>query len=363
MVHDLLHNKNDPLLSSILDRMTKNDPTVSKDRQTILRAASHSSDIIMKSLKLDLTRTLRTRRQHRRQFEQRLLERWRKPIDLLEILIEICLQAGARLNDSHKNTTAKTPDYAFAVLRELHVRACQISYEILALLKAGFADGAHARWRTLYEIAVTSFFISHQGQEIAKRYLHYEVVETYREMLEYQKHYSELGYKPLTGHEVDRIKVIYDNVLRTYGTNFGKPYGWIPESTLKDRTFAGIEKFERLDKIRPYYIMACHNVHSGPKGTRFRLGVFKGGRHKSILLAGPSNYGLADPGQGAAISLSQITTCLLSTRPTLRTVTTMMLALKLVEEIGSAFVATQSQIEKEERIAVSEPRSVVGIPN
>ena len=136
----MLHNKNDPLLSSILDRMTKNDPTVSKDRQTILRAASHSSDIIMKSLKLDLTRTLRTRRQHRRQFEQRLLERWRKPIDLLEILIEICLQAGARLNDSHKNTTAKTPDYAFAVLKNY---TCRLSDQ---LRNTCFAKGWLRRW-------------------------------------------------------------------------------------------------------------------------------------------------------------------------------------------------------------------------
>jgi hypothetical protein len=327
------------------------DTSVSKDTQAIMAVASRRSAIIAKSLKLNLTKTLHTRRVYRRQFEQRLLERWQKPIDLLEILIEMCMRAGAELNNPNKSKTTKPDDYLFYVLRRLHARACQISYEILSLLKAGFADGAQARWRTLYEIAVISYFITHQGQEIAKHYLQYEIVETYKEMLEYQQHCSQLGYEPLTNHEVRSIKSIYDEVIRTYGRSFGKPYGWIPEGILKKRTFVGIEKFERFDKLRPYYIMACHNVHSGPKGLKFRLGVFKGGRHKTVLLAGASNYGLADPGQGAAISLSQITSCLPSTRPTIRTITTMMVTLRLVDEIGSAFVEAQSQIEREERTA------------
>jgi hypothetical protein len=140
------------------------------------------------------------------------------------------------------------------------------------------------------------------------------LVENYKETFEYQQHCSQLGYKPLADREITRIKDLYDNVIKTYGKSFGKPYGWIPESILKGHvTFARIEKFERFDKLRPYYLMACHNVHSGPKAITFRLGIFKGGRHKTLLLAGASNYGLADPGQGAAISLSQITSCLLST--------------------------------------------------
>ena len=36
----------------------------------------------------------------------------------------------------------------------LQRRGCQVSAEIVTRLAAGFADGAMARWRTLFEIAV-----------------------------------------------------------------------------------------------------------------------------------------------------------------------------------------------------------------
>jgi hypothetical protein len=359
----LSNPQDDPLFASILRGTKLGGTSIPKDTQAFLALASRGSEAIVASLNRRLTKSLRAKRRYRRQFERRLFDRWQKPVDLLEILIEVCLQAGARLKDTSKSSNAVSHDYLFHVLRKLHARSCQISYEILCLLKAGFADGAHARWRTLYEIAVISYFIHHQGQECAKRYLQYEIVENYKEMLEYQQHCSQLGYEPLADSEIIRIGELYDNVIKTYGRSFGKPYGWIPDNILKGyRTFAGIEKFERFDKLRPYYIMACHNVHSGPKAITFRLGIFKRGRHKTVLLAGGSNYGLADPGQGAAISLSQITSCLLSTRPTIRNIISMMVTLRLVDEIRSAFVDVQ--IEKEERIAsVNESRKDRGKQN
>jgi len=215
------------------------------------------------------------------------------------------------------------------------------------LLKAGLADGAHARWRTLHEIAVIACFIKDRGQEVAKRYLHYGIIETYREFLQYQKHCPTLGYEPPTDEEQHRIQTMHDEVVSMYGGDFRDKYGWIPKQVLKRKTFDELEKSVHLDKLRPYYMMACHNVHSGPKGIQFRLGLLKRGPRGSIILAGPSNYGLADPGQGTAISLSQTTTCLLSIRPTIERLSIMSVILKLVEEINLAFCEVQRQIEKE----------------
>jgi len=325
----------------------------------VIKIASTSSEAIVEALHRNPSKSLRSQRQFREQFENRLLERWQKPIDLLEILVAFCLQAGASLKYSTKSGQTRSPsdDFLFYVLRNLHARGCQVANEILSLLKAGFADGAHARWRTLYEIAVISCFIKNHGQESAKRYLQYESVENYKEMLEYQRHYSELGYEPIPEKTIKGLSDAYQDIIKRYGRAFGRPYGWIPENTLKDRSFAGIEKSEHFDKLRPYYILACHNVHSGPKAIRFRLGIFRGGRHRAVVLAGASNYGLADPGQGAAISLSQITTCFLSTRPTIRNLTSMMVTLRLVDEIRTAFVEVQNQIEREEQAAVTQSNS------
>ena len=53
--------------------------------------------------------------------------------------------------------------------------------------------------------------------------------------------------------------------------------------------------------------MASHNVHANPKGVFFKLGMLA---ESQVLLAGPSNAGLADPGHGAALSLSRVTAAL-----------------------------------------------------
>jgi len=354
MRHHLTSNKNDWILSLILEKIgkSKKAPSLSPSRlaKTVVSTiVPKYADLIVKSVKSNLPEILERRRTHERDFEERLLERWKKPLDLLEVLVEISLESGAEVNSEYRSTAAKSHDYVFDVLTRLQARSCQISDEILRLLKAGLADGAHARWRTLHEIAVISYFVKREGQEVAERYLDYGIVETYRESLQYRKHCQQLGQEPPTKEELDRLEMAYDKVLEKYGSDFGAKYGWIPEKVSKERTFAGIEKSVGLDKHRPYYMMACHNVHSGPKGIQFRLGLglLRRPLRTPIILAGPSNYGLADPGQETAISLAQTTTCLLSTRPTIERVSIMGAITKLVDEIQLAFCEAQAQIEKE----------------
>ncbi|NJM53745.1 MAG: hypothetical protein HC846_10380 [Blastocatellia bacterium] len=86
----------------------------------------------------------------------------------------------------------------FEVLLSLYARACLVSSEILVLLKAGFPDGSHARWRTLHEIAVVAMFIEKHGKEVAERYLLHEYVEDYKGAMQHQK-YCEISKNiPLT---------------------------------------------------------------------------------------------------------------------------------------------------------------------
>jgi hypothetical protein len=269
----------------------------------------------------------------------------------------MCYDAGKELNNECGSAAANSNDYVFSALTGLHARGCQVSHEILALLRAGFPDGAHARWRTLHEIAVTAHFIKDEGPEIAKRYLHHEITQTYKDALAYQEHARRLGYEPLTERELTLVETRSQGILEMYGKDFREDYGWVPRSILSNPNFAELEKYVKMDHLRPYYRMASQNVHSGPKGISVKLGLIRNGSHISKLLAGPSNYGLADPSQCAAISLNQMTTCLLSTRPTLQRVSIMKAMQKLVEQINSSFAETQVHIEKEEEKAEKEDAS------
>ena len=64
-----------------------------------------------------------------------------------------------------------------------------------------------------------------------------------------------------------------------------------------------------------------------------------------ILLAGPSNLGLADPGHGTALSLTQITATLVSTASTLDSLTELTVLMRLEEETGTAFLEAHKDAE------------------
>jgi hypothetical protein len=94
-------------------------------------------------------------------------------------------------------------------------------------------------------------------------------------------------------------------VIAKYGPDFAKgDYGWAGHHLGKTKpTFRNIEAAMQIDHFRAHYRLASHNVHANPKGVFFKLGTLA---ESQVLLAGPSNAGLADPGHGAAISLSRI---------------------------------------------------------
>jgi len=317
-------------------------------KNVMLKTLPEAAEILSNALKSKSSRMLKERRKINRSFEKRLMKRWAKPIDLLEMFYVIAFEVGEEFNKEYREEAAKNNDYLFDALTRIHARACQVCFEIITLLKSGLADGAHARWRTLHELAVISLFIKEHGQDIAKRFLDYEVVENYREAVDYQKHCEELGYEPLTIVEFKEIEKKYADTCRKYGKDFKKSYGWIPKGMLSVRNFYEIEKSLKLSKFYPFYILASLNVHAGAKSLKFRLGLFQDSPKSDLLLAGPSNYGLADPGQSAAISLNQITFCLLASKPSMERLITMTTMHKIVNEICEAFVEVQFQIEREE---------------
>jgi len=299
---------------------------------------------ILKQLKRDAPAMLKNRRNETASFQERLAKRWRKPLDLLEMFLVIALETGENFNLEFRKKASKENDYVFEVLIRLHARACQITSEILALLKTGHADGAMARWRSLHEIAVVGFFIKENGKEVAERYLLYRAVESYKAAAQYQQYCKILGYKPFSAKKLEKIKFNYQCLIDRFGPAYKEKNGWAASALHKNSpTFADIEKEAKLAHLRPFYKMASHNVHADPQSIFFKLGLTD--KNQSVLLAGPSNTGLADPGEETAVSLGQITTALLLTKPNIDVFVICKIMAKLTQEIGEEFLAAQDALK------------------
>jgi Family of unknown function (DUF5677) len=264
--------------------------------QIIPEIVVKQSALLLKRLKRNAPEMLKRRRGETSAFESRLAKRWRKGMDLLEAFLEISLEAGSDFNQEFRAEATQQHDHVFEVLTRLHARACQISSEILALLRAGHAVGAHARWRSLHEITVVGMLIRSGGTEIAERYLLHDGIESYKAALLYREQSDRLGYEPMTDEEFQTVEAKYQQLLSRFGLSYRREYGWAATALNKENpTFRDLEDHVQLMHLRPFYKMASHNVHANPKGVFFKLGLYPAG--EEVLLAGPQRYGSCRPGR------------------------------------------------------------------
>jgi Family of unknown function (DUF5677) len=288
--------------------------------------------------------------------EQNLATMWAHPLFLLEAILALSHEAGdfvgsfltwRRERGDPENPCAET-------LLLIHARAARTTSEILALLSTGHADGANARWRTLHEITVTMLFLFEHGRagDLVERYLLHERMESWRGAREFQAHRQRLGYRGIQTKNLRLWQAEFTRLKSKYGAAFEESYGWargaLAAAGYKGKpTFALLEKAVEEDFMRPYYRMASHGVHAGPKGATWSLGLIERGE---VLLAGPSTAGLAEPGQCAARSMGLCTTVLLRLGPFNPTTAAMdALVQILAAEAPAAFVKVEKKLERQER--------------
>ncbi len=299
---------------------------------------------ILSGLMKDMPAMLKAHRKDMKGFEKRLHADWKKPFDLFEAFLVLAFEAGDEFNNEFRKDETEKENYVLETLTRLHARACQIASEVQVLLESGFADGAHARWRSLHEIAVVASFIKTHGNEVAERYLLHDNIESFKAASLHKKYYEILGDEPISQDEYNSVKAVRDELIVRFGNAYKNNYGWAASALNKDDpNFSDIEENSGLDHLRPYYKLASHNVHANPKGVMFRLGLL--GNARNILLAGPSNYGFTDPAQGTAFSLGLVTVTLLTVKPTIDNLVLSNILLKLETEIGEEFFKVQKEIE------------------
>lgn len=279
-------------------------------------------------------------------FRKRLYDRWKMPLECLRMLLTISRELGDSINEGIRKSTEATKNINLIdVVVRSHVRACQITDEIICLLEGGFADGAMARWRTLHEVAVVAQFVAGHGEDLAERYVLHQVVESKRAMVDYEKCRERLGYEPLHEDEVKAVEHSYDAAIVRFGPTFGSQYGWAAHHlNISKPTVVDIERAVGIDHLRAHYRMASHNVHANPKGVFFKLGLLD---ESQALLAGPSNAGLADPGNCAALSLAQVSAALGTLQPNLDTGVVLQIIDQLVSEVGELFEEARERLAED----------------
>ena len=279
-------------------------------------------------------------RQHREMvgFRRRLRQRWRDPFALLRMFMTVYRETGEVIANALIGTTANGRPLTAMVLIELHARSCQVLYEVITLIEGGFADGAMARSRTLHEIAVTAMFLQQGDEELTRRYLDHEVVESWKAVQKHVKYQARIAERPPSQKAQHTLKARYDAVVAKYNKPFKEQYGWAAAALKKDRpSFADIELATNVDHLRPYYQLASHPVHANPKGLYFKLGAFR--RRGRLALA--TNHGFVLPASSAIVSAIQTISALMMMAPSVDAMVNVKALQRLSRRVEEAFVRTQ----------------------
>ena len=179
-------SSSDESLKTILDNILKEnerdgtrlmDSSLNEEVRVLIKAKL--TNVLLEKLKSRVLNKLEASREIETEFEIAVYRTWRKPLDLMALLLNICLEVASELDAGYGGKPFIKRSCVQAALASQQANACLVFNEILHLLKSGFPSGTHSHWKTLHETACVSYFISHHGEEVAKRFLDYEVVENY----------------------------------------------------------------------------------------------------------------------------------------------------------------------------------------
>jgi len=245
-------------------------------------------------LRINRVKILRQLKREQRGFTQRLGRDWQQPLDSLLLLIWICRECGSSVNVAARSRATRAPSKKVEVLTRLHARACQTALEVHVLLSNGFADGALARWRTLYELDVVAAFVNRYGSSAAYLFTEHHVVCAKKHADAYNESAITLGLPKIPLPEYNRLVRKCRTLEKRYGKHFLGDYGWANIALKRPgrMTFRDIVNIVGYDHLRSDYATANSSIHATATSLYFRVGLHE--THDEVLLAGPSNLGLVD---------------------------------------------------------------------
>lgn len=227
---------------------------------------------------------------------------WGTAIDQLELLRHLVLEWNyAKLE--RREGCYVNPNTAFA-LNKLVLRAYEISGELTTLTRAGYADGALARWRSLHEICVVAMFLARRSDRCSEMYLSHHWIEELR-LLEVDR---ASGTARAVNTHRDRyesnLRLQKTKLVKKFGAAFASDNGWasVELGRLKT-TFRDLESQVGLETLRRGYQQANSIVHGGALATLTRISLGPVGIDGAEA---PPAYGCEVATNYAAASLSMM---------------------------------------------------------
>lgn len=254
------------------------------------------------------------------EFVARMEQSWGKCFAASQTMYTIAVETAEEyshfVSDNSGSECVKEKQYTMLVLQHIHGRACQEFLEILYMLRFGFADGAYARWRSMYELGCFAKFIVTYGEQIAKKY--YEQSDT-----------EEYKYTWAAG----------------VTCNSGKKLG-------KNPNFKDIQdNCDIAPEWKKQYKLACLVNHGSPQGTFKRLA---NGPGSNCIPVGHSNYGIAMPAVQSAISLLWISHLFFSLFPKTEYISRILLMQEWLDYLREQYTETEKQLFGELEESISE---------
>lgn len=134
-------------------------------------------------------------------------------------------------------------------------------------MRSGFPNGAEARWRTLYELAVTAEVLRVGGRQVAGRFENHRFVFLAKEG-------NRLFPDTEVGHRSHTLAVRECNrLVRRYGDAFAGNYGWAAVLTGRrlnklSPSFSDLESLTESKRFTTLRQFANHHTHADALGGR-----------------------------------------------------------------------------------------------
>jgi hypothetical protein len=319
--------------------------------EVIPKVVPELGEILIRQILRDAPSATEANRAERTRFYSVIQDSWGAAIDLLEVLVDCYYEFGRdRLVRLSPHSTGDR-GIRHRVLGRLHARSVRTANEVLCLLKAGLADGAMGRWRTLHEISVVASVLATHAPELAERYLLHRQVRAQRAMRDYRRHQLALRLAPISAREQKVADRPVQRLVKRFGREFEREYGWafghVKTTAKHGPTFADLERDAELDKFRPIFGWASDSVHGGPKGL-LSLGVPTYAVDEFLYAAG-STSGLSDPGQNTALSIGHFVGAVVGEWASIESLTTAHAMMLLIHQCCGAFYSAHVEVERKTR--------------
>lgn len=200
--------------------------------------------------------------EHRVEVDSAIHKLWQKNLSWLEIAL---LYHRVVIMALENEFAERGPPIWRECMFDLGTRALAVANETLVLLRAGFPRGAHARWRTLYELAVVTRVVHIGGRWVASRYRNHFYIRA-----------AEVEPDPQLVRKSKEL-------TRRYGPKYRGRYGWAANLTKRklgepSPTFSHLVVLAEMEWLWPLYLKAHHDVHADAWGNA-ALFAMSGSRH------------------------------------------------------------------------------------